>query len=281
MGAVVPGRVRVRAAARSTGCGRIRPVRFTQDEAATRREANERGWSACCGGFASLELDPVLLSSADPVGILDSFLCWHGGRHDRLRQPVRLADCRSDLLRSRDVCRPLGAAFASRSCTGPRRRPCASPGGPCRSSRTLTPGDLQFGDTVTATLDVYADTRRVESGSVRVDGPASPRTTRLAGPANRRARAAPSSRHLGRSCGVSRRLPTAWERPRLRFGRWRRRSSTARRGCRRRFASCGRRCRCTPCHRRRPAASRLRVGRPTPAATGYRLPPNRPARRCW
>lgn len=66
--------------------GALRPVRLTRAEAAERRRAHEQRLAQLLRGFAALELDPVLLSSDDPVEILGSFLHWHEDRHARLRR---------------------------------------------------------------------------------------------------------------------------------------------------------------------------------------------------
>jgi hypothetical protein len=62
-----------------------KPVRLTRREVTERREANERRLSDLLETFAALELDPVLLSSADPLEILSAFLHWHERRVRRLR----------------------------------------------------------------------------------------------------------------------------------------------------------------------------------------------------
>lgn len=60
------------------------PVRLTRREVKERRAANERRLRDLLETFASLELDPVLLSSADPVEILAAFMRWHERRRRRL-----------------------------------------------------------------------------------------------------------------------------------------------------------------------------------------------------
>jgi uncharacterized protein (DUF58 family) len=62
------------------------PVRLTRREAAERRHANEARLLALLDGFAALDVDPVLLSSHDPLDVLDAFLQWHQRRRLRLRQ---------------------------------------------------------------------------------------------------------------------------------------------------------------------------------------------------
>jgi uncharacterized protein (DUF58 family) len=62
----------------------LQPVRLTRHEVEERRTANERRLSRLLESFAALELDPVLLSSADPVEILAAFMRWHERRRVRL-----------------------------------------------------------------------------------------------------------------------------------------------------------------------------------------------------
>jgi uncharacterized protein (DUF58 family) len=64
----------------------LRLVRLTRREAAERREANQRRLDALLRAFAGLELDPLLLSSADPAEVLAAFLSWSGRRRERLRR---------------------------------------------------------------------------------------------------------------------------------------------------------------------------------------------------
>jgi uncharacterized protein (DUF58 family) len=61
-----------------------RPVRLTRLEADERKEANERRLLDLLETFAAAEVDPVLLSSAEPVEILDAFMRWHERRRARL-----------------------------------------------------------------------------------------------------------------------------------------------------------------------------------------------------
>jgi hypothetical protein len=61
-----------------------RPVRLSRAEAKERRKANERRYADLLQSFSALELDPVLISSADPVGILSAFMLWHERRRQRL-----------------------------------------------------------------------------------------------------------------------------------------------------------------------------------------------------
>ncbi len=62
------------------------PVKLTRREAAERRRANEDRLRGLLEGFAALDVDPVLLSSHEPLDILGAFLRWHERRHLRLRQ---------------------------------------------------------------------------------------------------------------------------------------------------------------------------------------------------
>jgi uncharacterized protein (DUF58 family) len=66
--------------------GTPRPVRLTGSEAAERRQANENRLAELLAAFGRLDVDPVLLSSHEPVEILAAFLRWHGRRHLRLRR---------------------------------------------------------------------------------------------------------------------------------------------------------------------------------------------------
>ena len=69
-----------------TATGAFRPVRLTRREAGERRAANEERLSALLAGFAAIEIDPVLISSHEPLDVLDAFLHWHERRHLRLRR---------------------------------------------------------------------------------------------------------------------------------------------------------------------------------------------------
>jgi uncharacterized protein (DUF58 family) len=70
----------------ATSTGTRRPARLTRREAAERRRANEGRLSALLDGFATVGVDPVLLSSRDAHGILAAFLRWHDRRRRRLRR---------------------------------------------------------------------------------------------------------------------------------------------------------------------------------------------------
>ena len=55
---------------------RLAEVRLTRREVAARRHANEERLQELLSGLGELGLDPVLVSSADPVHILAAFLEW-------------------------------------------------------------------------------------------------------------------------------------------------------------------------------------------------------------
>jgi uncharacterized protein (DUF58 family) len=61
--------------------GRTSFLRLTQREAVAQRRHNEERWERLQRLFAGLDLDPVLLTSADPAAILDVFTLWSEGRH--------------------------------------------------------------------------------------------------------------------------------------------------------------------------------------------------------
>jgi uncharacterized protein (DUF58 family) len=56
--------------------GRVSHVRLTQREVDTRREANERRFESLLRRFDALDLQPVVLSSADPAEAFNAFLTW-------------------------------------------------------------------------------------------------------------------------------------------------------------------------------------------------------------
>jgi uncharacterized protein (DUF58 family) len=60
------------------------PVRLSRGEARERREANERRLAQLLEAFGALEIDPVVLSTAEPVDVLSAFLGWHERRRRRL-----------------------------------------------------------------------------------------------------------------------------------------------------------------------------------------------------
>lgn len=66
--------------------GRLAAVRLSRREAREQRAANERRLAALQELFHGVGLDPVLLSSDEPVEILTAFLHWHGRRLQRLRR---------------------------------------------------------------------------------------------------------------------------------------------------------------------------------------------------
>ena len=70
----------------STPAGAALPVRLTRREAAELRRGNEQRLRTLLDGFAKLAVDPVLLSSHEPVEILAAFLHWHERRHLRLKR---------------------------------------------------------------------------------------------------------------------------------------------------------------------------------------------------
>jgi Protein of unknown function DUF58 len=70
----------------ATAAGVPRPVRLTRREAAARRHANEDRLRTLLDGFAVLDVDPVLLSSHEPLDILAAFQRWHERRRLRLRR---------------------------------------------------------------------------------------------------------------------------------------------------------------------------------------------------
>lgn len=60
------------------------PVRLTRREAEERRQVNERRLERLLETFSFLEIDPVLLSSAEPLDVLSAFMRWHERRRERL-----------------------------------------------------------------------------------------------------------------------------------------------------------------------------------------------------
>jgi uncharacterized protein (DUF58 family) len=68
---------------RNPRTGRVAPALLRAGEAAARREANEERFAVLLDRFRSLDLDPVVLTSSDPVDILAGFLDWAGGRRTR------------------------------------------------------------------------------------------------------------------------------------------------------------------------------------------------------
>ena len=68
---------------RDTRTGRIVPVRLRAKEARARRAANEERLRDLLETFRALDVDPVLVSSSEPAGILSSFLDWAELRRTR------------------------------------------------------------------------------------------------------------------------------------------------------------------------------------------------------
>jgi hypothetical protein len=60
--------------------GRVRPVRLNQREVVGRREAHRERRVKLLDQMASLNVEPVLISSEEPGEILDAFLRWAGER---------------------------------------------------------------------------------------------------------------------------------------------------------------------------------------------------------
>ena len=56
--------------------GRLRSLRLSRAEALERRRANEERWARLVRAFSALDLDPVVVDSADPAAILVSFVAW-------------------------------------------------------------------------------------------------------------------------------------------------------------------------------------------------------------
>ena len=61
--------------------GRVADVRLRAAEAARQREANERRLATLLARFRSLDLEPILVSSAEPATIHAAFLDWTEQRH--------------------------------------------------------------------------------------------------------------------------------------------------------------------------------------------------------
>jgi uncharacterized protein (DUF58 family) len=61
-----------------------KPVRLTRREVEARREGNRRRFAELLQSFGALGIDPVELSSAEPLEVLSSFLHWHERRRERL-----------------------------------------------------------------------------------------------------------------------------------------------------------------------------------------------------
>ena len=61
-----------------------RPVRLTRREVDERRTSNERRLAGLAETFGALEIDPVILSSAEPLDVFSAFMHWHERRRERL-----------------------------------------------------------------------------------------------------------------------------------------------------------------------------------------------------
>jgi hypothetical protein len=68
---------------RDARSGRMTHARVTRKEAAARRAGNEQRLASLLADFESLGLDPVLVSSSDPIEILAAFLDWADMRNLR------------------------------------------------------------------------------------------------------------------------------------------------------------------------------------------------------
>jgi hypothetical protein len=68
---------------RGASSGRMTHVRVTRREAAARRAENEERLATLLAELEGLGLDPVLVSSSDPVEILAAFLDWADMRNLR------------------------------------------------------------------------------------------------------------------------------------------------------------------------------------------------------
>jgi uncharacterized protein (DUF58 family) len=55
---------------------RLRYLRISRGEALERRRANEERWSRLLRSLAALDLDPVIVESADPAAVLVAFVTW-------------------------------------------------------------------------------------------------------------------------------------------------------------------------------------------------------------
>lgn len=72
---------------RDPATGRYRPVRLTRKEVRARRAANEERLSTLLERFLALDLEPILVSSAEPIDLLGSLLAWTDLR--RTRRAIR------------------------------------------------------------------------------------------------------------------------------------------------------------------------------------------------
>lgn len=72
---------------RDPSTGRPRPVLLTRREARARRAANEERLATLLERFLALDLEPILVSSSEPIDLLGAFLAWAELR--RTRRAVR------------------------------------------------------------------------------------------------------------------------------------------------------------------------------------------------
>jgi uncharacterized protein (DUF58 family) len=68
---------------RNPRTGRVAPALLTAREAAGRRTANEERFVALLAGLRTFDVDPIVISSTDPVEILTAFLDWADSRRTR------------------------------------------------------------------------------------------------------------------------------------------------------------------------------------------------------
>jgi uncharacterized protein (DUF58 family) len=64
--------------------GKVRPVRLSGSEAASRREANEARFAEIAGRLEDLGLEPVVLDTADPEAVFHALLVWADSRQNGL-----------------------------------------------------------------------------------------------------------------------------------------------------------------------------------------------------
>jgi uncharacterized protein (DUF58 family) len=60
--------------------GRLTFIRLSRREALERRRRNEERWRALVSTFATLDLEPILLTTSDPGRILEAFTSWAENR---------------------------------------------------------------------------------------------------------------------------------------------------------------------------------------------------------
>ena len=61
-----------------------KPIRLTRREVDERRTSNEQRLAGLAETFGALEIDPVFLSSAEPLDVFSAFMHWHERRRERL-----------------------------------------------------------------------------------------------------------------------------------------------------------------------------------------------------